>query len=146
MAEKYTLEQIRDFWAAQARQYGTSPSASWSDRPVIDMEIRQILAWLADGDQVLDVGCANGYSTIQFAAQKKITIRGLDYIPEMIEQARLHLDQVDDKLLGKVAFDVGDITALNEPSASCDKVVVVRVLINLGSWPVNAQVVHHRHR
>ena len=33
-----------------------------------------------------------------------------------------------------VAFDTGDITALNEQPESYDKVVVVRVIINLGDW------------
>jgi SAM-dependent methyltransferase len=33
-----------------------------------------------------------------------------------------------------VEFDVGDITALAEPAASYDKVIVIRVLINLADW------------
>jgi ubiquinone/menaquinone biosynthesis C-methylase UbiE len=101
---------------------------------VIESEISEILKVLADGDRILDVGCANGYSTIQFASQKQITIRGLDLIPEMIEQARLRLKGLADKLPGKAEFDIGDITGLKEPSGAYDKVVVIRVLINLGDW------------
>ena len=41
---------------------------------------------------------------------------------------------MQDKLVGSVEFDVGDITQLKEPSNSYDKVIVVRVLINLGTW------------
>ena len=134
MSEKWTLEQIRQFWTEQAQRHGKSYAASWSDQPVIEMEIRQILGWLADGDRILDVGCANGYSTIQFAASKQVVIRGIDYIPEMIEQANLRLVDLQDRLLGKVSFDVGDITALNEPAEEYDKVIVIRVLINLGNW------------
>ena len=44
MTEPFSLEQIRDFWTQQAREHGLSPSASWSDRMVIEMEIREILA------------------------------------------------------------------------------------------------------
>ena len=44
------------------------------------------MANLSDGDKVLDIGCANGYSTVQFASQRKIDIRGVDYIPEMVER------------------------------------------------------------
>src|SRR5262245_38900994 len=125
MAKKFNLEQIREFWTQQALVYGQSPTASWSDHRVIDMEIRNILKYLVDGDRVLDIGCANGYSTIHFAVQKKITIRGLDFIPEMIEQARARLHTMADRLVGDVGFDVGDITRLDEPTAAYDKVVVI---------------------
>jgi ubiquinone/menaquinone biosynthesis C-methylase UbiE len=101
---------------------------------VIEMEIRNILQRLEDNDRVLDVGCANGYSTVQFASQRRVNIRGVDYIPEMIEQARQRLQGFADKLLGKVEFEMGDITGLNEPNDSYDKVVVIRVIINLGHW------------
>jgi ubiquinone/menaquinone biosynthesis C-methylase UbiE len=129
--ERYNLEQIRTFWTEQALKHGQEPAASWSDRMVIEMEIREIMQHLSDGDDVLDIGCANGYSTVQFAAQRKINIRGLDYIPEMIEQAKQRLSSIAGGLLGAVTFGTGDITALDEPSNRYDKVVTIRVLINL---------------
>ena len=98
------------------------------------MEIAELLSRLSDGDRVLDVGCANGYSTVQFAAQRRLTVRGLDYIPEMIGQANARLAELRDRLVGDVEFSVGDITALDEPDAAYDKVVVIRVVINLGHW------------
>jgi ubiquinone/menaquinone biosynthesis C-methylase UbiE len=133
MSAKLTLEQIRRYWTSQAVEHRQSPAASWSDQMVIDLEIREILQHLADGDRVLDVGCANGYSTVQFAAQKQVDIHGVDYIPEMIEQARARLTDLT-YLRGKIQFDVGDITSLAEPAASYDKVIVIRVLINLADW------------
>jgi len=134
MTAKYTLDQIREFWKQQALEHGQSPVASWSDQPVIDMEIQEITRRLNDGDRVIDIGCANGYSTIQFAAQKCLKIRGVDYIPEMIEQACLRLNALKNSLVGTVEFDVDDITNLREPTATYDKVVVIRVIINLGEW------------
>jgi ubiquinone/menaquinone biosynthesis C-methylase UbiE len=98
------------------------------------MEICEILARLEDGDRVLDIGCANGFSTVQFAAQKRIEIFGLDYIPEMIEEAKKRAAALSTKLVGRVSFDVGDITAINHAPESFDKVVVIRVVINLGEW------------
>jgi ubiquinone/menaquinone biosynthesis C-methylase UbiE len=134
VADKLTLEQIREFWTGQARAHGLSAAASWSDTPVIELEIGQILDRLEDGDRVLDVGCANGYSTIRYAAEKRVAVRGVDYIPDMIEQARVRARSLRDELAGTVEFDVADATALPDPDAAYDKVLTVRVLINLGSW------------
>lgn len=134
MSERFTLDMIRKYWTEQAVQHGQSHAASWSDQMVIEMEIREILQRLHSGDTVLDIGCANGYSTIRFAAEKDLLIRGLDFIPEMIDQARQRLSQVPSNVLERITFDVGDITDLQEPSRRYDKVVVVRVIINLGHW------------
>jgi ubiquinone/menaquinone biosynthesis C-methylase UbiE len=134
MMNRYNQEQVRQFWSQQAASHGQSHSASWSDRMVIELEIREIVRRLADGDHVLDVGCANGYSTVQFACQKHVQVRGVDYIPEMIEQARLRAASMAPALIGRVEFEVGDATALKEPDASYDKVVAIRVIINLGEW------------
>jgi ubiquinone/menaquinone biosynthesis C-methylase UbiE len=52
----------------------------------------------------------------------------------MVDQARLRLATMAGKLQGTVEFNTGDITALREPSDSYDKVVVIRVVINLHDW------------
>jgi ubiquinone/menaquinone biosynthesis C-methylase UbiE len=135
MPAKLDLEQIRGFWTQQALAHGQAPSASWSDRMVIDMEVREILKHLAAGERVLDVGCANGYSTLQFAAHLKVQVRGIDYIPEMIEQARRRLLEFPGRLEGTAEFAQGDVLALAEPEQHYDKVVAVRVIINLVDWP-----------
>ena len=132
MSRKLSQEEVRGFWTEQSRKHGQSHAASWSDRMAIELEIREILKHLNDGDRVLDVGCANGYSTVAFAQQRRVQIRGLDYIPEMIDQAKARLDGV--RTQGSVEFAVGDITRLEEPSDRYDRVVAIRVLINLGTW------------
>lgn len=66
MKTRYSYNQIRDSWVEEARKHGLSPSASWSDHHVIEIEIRNILNYLENGDRVLDVGCENGFSMIQF--------------------------------------------------------------------------------
>jgi ubiquinone/menaquinone biosynthesis C-methylase UbiE len=139
MPAKLDLEQIRDFWTRQACEHGESPAASWSDQMVIEMEIREILNRLSDGDRILDVGCANGFSTIQFAAQRKVQIRGIDYIPEMIDQARQRLSRLQGHLQGTADFIQGDVTALAEPEETYDKVVAIRVIINLADWAQQIQ-------
>lgn len=134
MADRYTLEQIQEFWRQQALTHGQSVAASWSDAPVIEMEAREVLKYLNDEDRVLDIGCANGWTTVHLASHKRINVLGLDYIPEMIEQANIRLAAHQAELLGKVTFGVGNLTGLQEPSDNYDKVIAIRVVINLGDW------------
>ena len=132
MSERYTDEQIKTFWTEQAVQHQQSPDASWSDRRVIELEIAAMLRYIADGDRLLDIGCANGYSTCAFAADRTIDAVGVDYIHEMIDAARQRLGA--ETLKGRVAFEVGDILQLSPTLTGFDTVVVTRVLINLGTW------------
>ena len=134
MSTRYDAGQVREFWTAQAVEHRQSPAASWSDQMVIEMEIREMAGRLDAGDRVLDVGCANGFSTVQYAREKGIQIRGIDYIPEMIAHASERLREVASELTGKVEFAVGDILNLDEATASFDKLIVTRVIINLDSW------------
>jgi ubiquinone/menaquinone biosynthesis C-methylase UbiE len=130
----FSLDEIRAFWTEQAKLHGRSFAASWSDQYAIDLEIRTLTDWFEDGNKALDVGCANGYSTLSFAAQKRIAIKGVDYIPEMVTEARKSLADVGGSLKGSAEFDVGDITSLTEPENTYDRVVVIRVVINLHDW------------
>lgn len=134
MDKRFNLKGMREFWTKQAMSHGQSPAASWSDQMVIEMEIREILKYLVDSDYILEVGCANGYSTVQFASQRQIHIRGVDYIPEMVKQARLRHASLAKDLQERVQFDVGDVTDLSEPTERYDKVISTRVIINLGNW------------
>lgn len=138
----YSMEQIKDFWTEQARIHGRSFAASWSDQYAIDLEIRTLLNYFEEGDKVLDVGCANGYSTLSFASQKKLDIKGVDYIPGMIEEALKNLADVKPSLKGSVVFDVGNITRLAEADNLYDKVVVIRVVINLHDWETQQKGLH----
>ena len=134
MTEKFSLDEIRAFWTKSADEHGESPKASWSDFRVIELEVVEIGKRLSDGDRVLDAGCANGISTVQYAAIKDVSIVGFDYIPAMIENARRQLAAVRDRLRGRVEFSVGNLLTSEIPTGPFDKVVATRVIINLGNW------------
>lgn len=132
---KLDLNEIKSFWTNQANAHGSSHAASWSDRPVMEMEIRRLAEYVEDGDSVLDIGCANGFSTIQLAEQKsEAEIHGLDYIPEMIQQAQQSREALPDQARQRVTFSIGNIMSLDHATESFDKAITVRVVINLGEW------------
>ncbi len=134
MSQQLSLEQIREHWSQQATTYGQSPSASWSDHFVIDMEVAQITKYLDDGDRVLDLGCANGFSSASIVKKKAVRVLGVDYIPEMIEMARQRLPSLEEEVNGRLEFAIGEATNLGLTDMQFDKVVVIRVIINLGDW------------
>ena len=55
----------------------------------------------------------------------------------MIDEANIRLKGFGGRLKGSAEFAVGDINSLSEPSNQYDKVVAIRVLINLGSWEIS---------
>lgn len=142
MSPVFGPEEIREYWTKQAHEHGLEPAASWSDRHAIELEIRQLLPRLADDDQVLDIGCANGYTAVRLAAERAVRVKGIDYLPAMIEQARRRLEELPGRLRGTVEFAVGDARALDEPDERYDKVVVVRTIINLGEWDAQLGGLH----
>jgi ubiquinone/menaquinone biosynthesis C-methylase UbiE len=126
---------IKEFWDDQARTHGLSHSASWGDNFAINLEIENISKHIKDGDKVLDVGCANGYSTIAQSIRKNIDITGVDFSEPMIEQAK--------KTINKgINFSVGDIRKLPFDSEEFDVTYTTRVLINLPNWEEQLNGIH----
>jgi ubiquinone/menaquinone biosynthesis C-methylase UbiE len=128
---KLNEDEIREYWRNQAINFGEDHRASWTDLHAINLEIAEISRRLCDHSRVIDIGCANGLSTINYAQRFNIDIKGVDYIPEMIAAASDHLSTQAAHLMGAVSFEVGDITALNEPDGYYDTAIVTRVIINL---------------
>jgi ubiquinone/menaquinone biosynthesis C-methylase UbiE len=128
-----TSEQIFEYWTNQAKKYKYSPAASWSDSNAIQLEVNVISTYLKDKDHILDIGCANGFSTIRLANLKNIQIKGIDYVPEMIKYAQLRLIE-QPNLLQRVVFDLGNILDLRDADNVYDTVIIIRVIINLQNW------------
>jgi ubiquinone/menaquinone biosynthesis C-methylase UbiE len=117
-------------WKKQAEKYGISPVASWKDELMIDIEINLINKFLNKNMDVLDVGCANGFSALKQANFVR-SITGIDNCQKMIEGAKEALF-ISNKQ--NVAFDVGDIRDIRFEDNTFDVVYTTRVLINLPNW------------
>jgi ubiquinone/menaquinone biosynthesis C-methylase UbiE len=125
-------DHILEFWSKQAKIHKQSHAASWEDNYAIDLEIRTIGKHIREGDRVLDVGCANGYSAFHHLARGVQTITGVDFSPQMIEQAEGARRTCSDP--ARVSFKVGDVRRLPLPNAAFDLVYTTRTLINLPTW------------
>jgi ubiquinone/menaquinone biosynthesis C-methylase UbiE len=134
---KIKSNAILEFWSSQAEKFGTSHVASWGDHYVIDLEIRTIGQHIMPGDVVLDVGCANGYSTLHHLTKEVSSITGVDFSESMIREAQKNKVSHGDPVT--VSFEVGDVRNLQFETHTFDVVYTTRTLINLPSWEEQKQ-------
>jgi len=131
--KKHAENYIKDYWESQGMSHGESHWASWGDNWMLDLEIETIGAHISDGDDVLDVGCANGYSTFrQYENNSLNCITGIDYAKNMIEAALSQKKKR--KCPDNLKFYVGNVEKLDFKDDSFDVVYTTRVLINLSTW------------
>ncbi|MCB2082065.1 MAG: class I SAM-dependent methyltransferase, partial [Rickettsiales bacterium] len=110
---------IKDFWEKQGETHKDSHKASWGDHWAISLEIEAISQHIQAGNNVLEAGCANGYSLLQqYEKQPKAIYHGIDYAENMIRYAEEAKQKA--QLNDEVTFSVGDITALDFPDDHFD--------------------------
>ena len=125
---------IAAFWLAQAEEHGLDPASSWSDHRAIELEIATISRCVEPGMDILDAGCATGYSTVNLARIDGVRVLGIDYVERMIELAHERRGTLPQEIAERLEFRVGDARTLEGiPEAAFDLVVTTRVLINLGT-------------
>jgi ubiquinone/menaquinone biosynthesis C-methylase UbiE len=130
---------IHEYWESQAKKYGGTHCASWGDTRVIELEIQTIGGYIREGYEVLDVGCANGYSTLHHCERNPQRIVGIDYSASMINEAEKNKKKVNPHC--DVAFMVGDARNIPLAKESFDIVYTTRTLINLPSWEDQKQAI-----
>jgi ubiquinone/menaquinone biosynthesis C-methylase UbiE len=131
-------DYIKEYWESQGQRHGDSHWASWGDNWMIELEIDTIGKYIKDGDQVLDIGCANGYSTFRQAESHILaSIVGIDFATNMVAAAE---ETKQKKGLGNlISFIEGDVRSLQFPDNIFDVVYTTRVLINLPTWEQQMQ-------
>ena len=63
------ISEIKKYWDEQAKLYGTNANATTQDIWMRKIEIDYIVDFLDSFDEpkhVIDIGCGNGFSTIQY--------------------------------------------------------------------------------
>lgn len=123
---KNKISEIQEYYRVRAAsgKYATSP-----DFNLREVEIEYLSRWMKDGLSVLDVGCGNGYTTLCHATTFASNFTGVDFVPEMVEQAKALSKDFQPKK--SIEFQVGDVTKLQFSDASFDVVVSERCLLNL---------------
>lgn len=126
------MDKIKEFWRNKVLTE-KDKNVSWGDM-LMDKEIKVISRNIKDRDKILDIGCANGYSSVGFIKGKNVSLIGIDYVPEMIEQAnKIKTDNIE--------FKVGNATELEFDDKSFDKVNITRCLCNIMSFDEQGKVI-----
>ena len=127
-------DHIKENWESSGHKPVESHWASWGGNWMINLEIDTIGKHIRDGDRVLDVGYANGYSTLRHAASHELaSIPGVEFAAKMVAavQTTKHQKGFGDN----INFTEGDVRSLQFPNNKFDLVYTSRTLINLPTWP-----------
>ena len=128
------MDFIKAFWEQQGSTHQSSHQASWGDRYAIELEVETISRFIKDGDQVLDIGCANGFSTFrQHEINPSARYIGIDYAASMIEHAQKAL-AAKELPQDAIRFEEASILDLPFADGTFDVAYTTRVLINLPTW------------
>jgi ubiquinone/menaquinone biosynthesis C-methylase UbiE len=133
---KESTGDICAFWNSRA---GLGQWAGSRDVIAKQIEVEAIATYVRNGMRVLEIGCGNGITAIELARRYDVEILGIDFAAEMIAAATGMLD--DQRLNGRVRFEVGDALSLSHFSDKFDLVYTERVLINLSDWPTQRQAI-----
>lgn len=141
-------EEIKDYWEARAKENASSPQATTNDVYLRKLELSTIVKTIKEvalpkNSTMLDVGCGDGYTTLHVAeALPQVRFLGVDYSENMIRTARQQV-AAQPEMEGRVKFQVGDATDLQEACAdeTFDVVTTDRCLINLTSLESQAQAI-----
>jgi len=133
-------EKIKAYWEDRAELYMADPASTTNDVYLRELEINTITnalkTLLGPGpNNVLDVGCGEGYSTLNIAQHlPHFSFTGIDYSGNMIRTAEKRLAALP-FLKGRLQFQVGDVLNLASAlgDAAFDAVISDRCLINLES-------------
>ena len=123
-------EEVKEFWDDRA---SLKEMAGTNDFILKEIEMRAIYDSIANGNDVLEIGCGSGGTAIHIAKNKKVSILAVDYSEKMIKAAKKERNLAGD-LLGSVEFEVHDVSTIEKIMQNFDIVFTERVLINLGSW------------
>lgn len=125
------IRAIKEFWDTRAREFRENPEGTLTEKYLRLLEIKTMTRFIREmkPTRLLDVGCANGYSTKVYARTfRHVNLIGMDYSEEMI----LHAQK---DALSNCTFVVGDVLRKETfPSGAFDIIITQRCIQNLPDY------------
>jgi ubiquinone/menaquinone biosynthesis C-methylase UbiE len=140
-----TTENIISYYDERVEKYGGVAQSTLLDENMRALEIETVHDWLDESDDVLEIFCGSGVSTLEFAGFCR-SIVACDLSSKMVEHAQKNLSAQRHKF-NNVTFerrDVLDIDKAYSPG-QFNAIVSIRGLINLPSWDLQKQAITKVH-
>ena len=143
--DQAAADRIRQHWDDRASKRSGQLVVTTEDVHMRELEIKVIIATLdalgvMGAASVLDLGCGDGYSTLQMAKRfKDWSFLGVDYSENMVKAALRGLSDIlepmEPDVNHRVSFMLGDAQQLEAILKECqfDVILTERCLINLPS-------------
>ena len=131
------FEEKLTFWNSRANLGFLAGS---NDGILKSLEMREIEGYIKDGMKILEIGCGNGVTAIEFVKKYKVDILAVDYADQMIADAEKNYESIKDSLVGTAKFKVMRVEEIPSITEKFDMIYCERVLINLGTWEEQKQV------
>jgi 2-polyprenyl-3-methyl-5-hydroxy-6-metoxy-1,4-benzoquinol methylase len=136
--EKTDVKKVAEVWDGFAKKYGTDRRTSTPDAFLVDLEIRVLRKYIKDGISLLDIGCGNGYTSLELARKRNVEVTGIDISPELIKYANQLLEEQQGNLKGSAKFEVANVLDPDFQSGlsktTYDVILTKRVIINILTW------------
>ena len=123
------MDERQIFWDSRA---GMGFSAGTNDIILKQMEMKAISSRIRDGMSILDFGCGNGITAVELAKQFNVSIIGIDFSNDMIDEAEKYAKA--ETVSGRTRFLVGDNNTISFVPEKFDCIYTERAIINLKSW------------
>lgn len=126
------MENRLKFWEERASM---GYQAGSNDKILKHLEIEELKKYISNQTKILEIGCGNGYTSVEIADAFDVEIQSFDYSKKMIDFANNLLKESKNiHLKDKVKFQVFDIRELAKFEGEYDIIITERVLINLDSF------------
>lgn len=134
------VEQVKEFWQDRAETVAVDDAVTHRDVWQRWLEIEHIKKYVSAGDRVIDIGCGNGYTSMQIAPLVK-EIVGIDYSDAMIRRAE-ECQCRSGSAAANARFVQADVLdLLPDQLGEFDLAISERCLINLAGWPEQQQAI-----
>ncbi len=130
MANSDYKEIVTKRYDEEAKERKLSLSSTMHDQNTRTLEIQNIIKYINENENCLEVGCGNGAASIEISKIRKLELTSIDANEEMIQFAK---QQSTSQIIGKISFRHQDVLALTDKD-SFDTVFSVRCIINLIQW------------
>jgi ubiquinone/menaquinone biosynthesis C-methylase UbiE len=126
----FTVEQIQSHYKDEASKHGSDASSTIQDWRTRELELKALFSYMRDGDDVLEVGCGNGYCAEELVKKFQVNVDATDFSLDLITIAQ---KRSLGKVKGRVNFVHQDVLELNAEE-KYDLIFTERCLQNLVSW------------